>query len=103
MRAVLIALLLAAAPALADDPERRHVWELVARTAPAFEDWHGEAEVFGSATGTARGIMGFSREGVAGVRDTSQSAGAPVLAYTLYNDAAFDHIRRTRLNEAATF
>src|SRR6185295_16006057 len=100
-RWLIIALLLAASPASADD-QRRHAWELVAQAALAFETWHGEAEIFGTGRDLPRGIRGFSRAGIAGVRDTSENPGAPVLAYTLYNDAAFEHIKHHRLNEVAT-
>jgi hypothetical protein len=94
--------------------ERRHAWGLVARLAnslrdqskAAFEYWHGEGEVFAAAGPDMppKGIRGFWRP-VATTRsadpDASQSAAAPVLTYTLYNDAAYEHIRRNHLYDSA--
>ncbi len=95
--------------------QRRHVWAVVGRLAgarteagtPAFESWHGEAAVF-AAPGAApgRGIRGFARGTPESSSATSAdpasasasaSADIPVLTFTLYNDAAFRHIRRHRL------
>jgi hypothetical protein len=93
--------------------QRRHVWSVIAhltRTGtahaePLFESWHGEEAVFAasSAEQTPRGIRGFSRASSASASPpsnddvASQSADAPVLTYTLYNDEAYEHIRHNRL------
>jgi hypothetical protein len=51
-----------------------------------------------------KGIRGFWRS-VATIRpadpEASQSAGAPVLTYTLYNGAAYNHIRQNHLYDSA--
>lgn len=89
--------------------QRRHVWGLLAAfTRPAesgrplFETWHGEGELFGDPAQAhpAPGIAGFYRtdDGTAALEP---HADVPVLTYTLYNDAAFRHITRYRLNQAA--
>ncbi len=84
--------------------QRRHVWEqLAAITAPranrpAFQAWHGEGELFSDAPSGRPGLAGFSRTGIL---DT-QSPDVPMLTYTLYNDAAYNHITRNHLNQAAT-
>ena len=81
--------------------ERRHVWGLIAsftvakNDQPLFQSWHGEGELFSGAPSGRRGLAGFSRTGIAG----PQSTDVPVLTYTLYNDAAFQHIIRNHLNE----
>lgn len=94
--------------------ERRHAWGIVARLAnsenaqseAAFESWYGEAQVFAdSGTDTlSNGMRGFWRS-VATTRrrdpEASQSAGAPVLTYTFYNAAAFEHIRQKDLYKSA--
>lgn len=94
--------------------ERRHAWGVIARMANSandqseatFESWYGEGQVFSDEGPDVlpKGIRGFRRS-VAAIRppnrEASQSAGAPVLTYTLYNDAAFDHIRQMHLYESA--
>lgn len=83
--------------------QRRHVWSVFLRMtnldagAPLFETWRGEGEVFGDATANEamRGMRGFSRPAAT---PAPASLGAPVLAYTLYNEAAFGHIQSTGLN-----
>ena len=91
--------------------QRRHVWKVIAgltkaasaRGEPRFESWFGEDEAFStiSSEHTSRGIRGFSRESPASESAASggalQSADAPLLTYTLYNDAAYKHIRRNQL------
>jgi hypothetical protein len=88
--------------------QRRYAWRVIGtltgnsndQVAPAFESWHGEYEVFGpdnSDIEHARGIRGFSRTDFAGPSALAQSADSPVFTYTLYNDAAFNHIRNNHL------
>lgn len=97
--------------------QRRHVWNVIAqlaqpetgRTEPRFESWYGEEKVFADlgVEPTPRGIRGFSRVSDASVAPASdgivelQSADAPILTYTLYNDAAYEHIRSNRLYSRA--
>jgi hypothetical protein len=91
--------------------QRRHVWDLIgyvthtaAKTGhaePFFETWHGEGELFSTATPGPRGIRGFSRTSPKPSDSNSQTADVPVLTYTLYNDAAYEHILRNHLNETA--
>jgi hypothetical protein len=90
--------------------QRRHVWKIITRltevpenqSVPRFESWYGEEQVFGD-TGAQHlptGIRGFSRSSSAALPrsdSASQSADAPVLTYTLYNEAAYDHIRQHHL------
>lgn len=87
--------------------QRRHVWGLLASfTRPAesgqplFQTWHGEGELFGNPAQAhpQPGIAGFYRtdDGTAALEP---HADVPVLTYTLYNDAAFRHITRYRLNQ----
>jgi len=106
--------------------QRRHVWSVIARLTnsaqddaqddtkdgakdgaqPFFESWHGEDAVFADvrAEQVPSGIRGFSRtnsdqENIASVSfHASQSVDAPILTYTLYNDAAYRHIRTHRLH-----
>ena len=67
---------------------------------PAFESWYGEAQVFHrddkpvEGEALQLGIHGFSRASLA---QSGGSAGAPVLSYTLYNVAAYRHIRGNKL------
>lgn len=81
--------------------ERDHVWALFAGLTrpvagqPVFQTWHGEDELFGSAPVAAKGIQGFSRSFATAQGDV------PVIAYTLYNDAAYQHIVRYGLNRKA--
>jgi hypothetical protein len=87
-----------------DAAERAHAWSLIAgltRTVtqgsePLFETWHGEDQLFGSAPASGPGIQGFSRS----FAPAATGADVPVITYTLYNDAAFQHIIRYRLNSA---
>jgi len=94
--------------------QRDHVWNVFAqltRTAagenrPGFESWYGEDQVFerdSFTEGPPRGIRGFSRRDPDGTQPSEdernlQIADVPVLTYTLYNDAAYRHIRSNRLN-----
>jgi hypothetical protein len=92
--------------------QRRHAWNLLVRLTrtsnpharPFFEFWHGEDATFARLPSQrlALGIRGFSRnsaeQGKAAAADLlSQSVDTPVITYTLYNDAAYDHIRKNRL------
>jgi hypothetical protein len=94
--------------------QRRHVWEVIAQLTqsgsagalPRFESWYGEDAVFATerAEHASRGIRAFSRvssdqehlasRGVA----SAPSADIPILTYTLYNAAAYNHIRTHRLH-----
>lgn len=93
--------------------QRRHAWVLLEELtrqsdggdAPAFESWWGEGAAFArSATAAVPGIRGFERavtdvgNATAGAHEATASGNIPVLAYTLYNQAAYDHIRRHRLH-----
>jgi len=86
--------------------QRRHVWTVFsgligdAGAEPAFESWRGEGAVFasGPAEDWRRGIRGFARP--AGAEQSDQGGGAPVMAYTLYNEAAYQHIRRHQLHRS---
>ncbi len=91
--------------------QRRHAWELLGHwtrgigAAPAFESWWGEGAAFArSAAVAVPGIRGFARApadtggAATGGHDATVSGDIPVLAYTLYNQAAYDHIRRHRLH-----
>lgn len=94
--------------------QRGHAWKVFAQLTdvvgasalPQFESWYGEEATFAK-TGvesTIRGIRGFSRPGRSpeGVDSpdslSAHSADTPILSYTLYNFAAYDHIRTHRLN-----
>jgi hypothetical protein len=76
---------------------------------PRFESWYGEDAVFADASGenSPRGMRGFSRASFSDEAEVSEGAGAPqrgdvpVLTYTLYNAAAYSHIRRNGLNRPA--
>ena len=94
--------------------QRRHAWMVIAEltrtrhnhSAPSFEAWYGEDQVFGSdaAAKLPKGIRGFSRRAPQGVPADSepfQTGEAPVLTYTLYNEAAYRHIRRYRLYKSS--
>jgi hypothetical protein len=94
--------------------ERRHAWYVFARLAstskahpqPVFQSWYGEDALFAKIdSGDApRGIYGFSRTDsepgsvVTARHGTEQPADTPVLTYTLYNEAAYKHIRGHRLH-----
>ena len=77
-------------------------------TQPFFQSWHGEEAVFATTSSeqTARGVQGFSRVSAEAPSGTPQSGGLqsgdiPVLTYTLYNDAAYQHVRRNTLQRRA--
>jgi hypothetical protein len=84
--------------------QRAHVWAIFAeitrphKAEPAFAEWHGEAAVFdgGSRLDRIQGPGGFARPPIEGSKLQS-SLGVPVLAYSLFNDPAFEHIRRQQL------
>jgi hypothetical protein len=96
------------------DLQRRHAWKVlnelastsVGNESTAFESWYGEGAVF-SASGdpNTRGIGGFARSsgdnGVVTAHDRFAFQGVPVLSYTLYNDAAYTHIRANQLYKVA--
>ncbi len=92
--------------------ERRHVWELITRFThrnhvsgqPVFETWYGEDAVFATDDVEPRpgGIRAFARvsadpPSASHHGRSAQSADVPILTYTLYNEAAYHHIRRHRL------
>src|SRR6478672_7040035 len=89
--------------------QRQHVWALFAEltrpvtsgggSRPLFETWHGEGEVFGNPapSAPAPGIEGFYRTD--GGVTSALPSDVPVLTYTLYNDAAYDHIVGYHLNQ----
>jgi hypothetical protein len=96
--------------------QREHawqIWENITREysnhhRPAFESWYGEDSVFrrGTIGATTLGIRGFSRHLKSNVivpsnRSAHGSSEVPVIAYTLYNAAAYDHIQRNALNQVA--
>jgi len=84
--------------------ERRHVWDVLGRLAasgsdldhPLFESWYGEDAVFAApgSRNTPSGMRGF---GHAQDAHGSFTADIPLLTYTVYNAAAYAHIRRHRL------
>jgi hypothetical protein len=88
--------------------QRAHVWQVFQRLTqtvtvdgqarPAFDGWRGEDDAFAasSVSAGARGIRAFARnEEQAGGHGGFESA--PLLSYTLYNGAAFDHLQANRL------
>jgi len=85
--------------------QRRHLWAvfagLVTDEEPAFARWQGESGVFSAAAAAKRpgGIQGFLRPKSIG--GDQRSIGAPVIAYSLYNPAAFAHIRAQGLYRQA--
>ena len=101
-------------PGRSGDPalQRRHVWAVIEQltrtipgeTRPLFQSWYGEDTVFATSSSdqTLRGIQGFSRvsaDARSGTLPSSsfQPGDIPVLTYTLYNDAAYRHIRHNAL------
>lgn len=95
--------------------QRLYVWQLITRLlqgpdgkgGAAFESWFGEGDAFSTApTEPSRhGIRAFSRAiGTRGGKGGTKRGGklpfpnAPVLAFTLYNAVAYNHIRAHRLN-----
>lgn len=96
--------------------QRAHLWRIFATLttdaarggASAFESWYGEDRCFADVESDAppRGLLEFSRadadaDGVF-AEHGAQSADTAPLVYTLYNAAAYRHIRRHRLFEQAT-
>jgi hypothetical protein len=90
--------------------QRGHVWELMARLTqqvgerePLFETWYGESLVFSKTSFSGSpGIRGFLRESSTGAAssqhgDAPQASDVPVVTYTLYNYAAYQHIRSHHL------
>lgn len=98
--------------------QRRHVWGVIADitrnetggSTAAFEHWYGESEVFATdpALRSPLGMRGFAHPqavdapGGGAATHGLQSGDAPVLTYTLYNAAAYRHIRANRLYRRAT-
>lgn len=88
--------------------QRQHVWQLLQRDfseveSDPFLTWHGEYDTFGadSAEGKApQGMRGFARVTVTSSMKPRYEL--PLLDYTLYNNAAFLHIRQHQLNRRAT-
>ena len=86
--------------------QRQYAWRVIGTLTgksrdqiEAFESWHGENEVFDSGKSGvefARGIRGY-RTGFSGSASLAQSADSPIFTYTLYNNAAFNHIRDNHL------
>ncbi len=84
--------------------QRAHVWSIFAKitksqkAVPAFEEWHGERAVFdrGFFGNKSRGLYGFARAPSQGTRSQG-SLGVPVLAYSLFNGPAVEHILRHKL------
>ena len=97
--------------------QRRHVWSVwlqltgtqAEQSEPRFASWYGEDQVFDDAdtARVPRGIRGFTRGSAARAApasnevEASHSADAPMLTYTLYNAAAYEHIRSHRLYSRA--
>jgi hypothetical protein len=100
--------------------QRRHAWRVFLRltqpghgdAAPRFAGWYAEDEVFapGVASRAPATLPLFLRSEPSGGLHTraangpaaaTDSAEAPVLAYSLYNDAAYRHLRRERLHDRA--
>jgi len=92
--------------------QREHAWMLLEKVSQdeqgraRFEAWHGAGELFGATPVTAPGIRGFTARdaGNAGTdsnADAALSADIPVISYTLYNEAAYQHIRKWGLNRVA--
>lgn len=97
--------------------QRRHAWSLFVRlmqgdnAAPDFGAWYTEDEAF-AAGSTSRApdtrplflrsvpSGGLQTHGASDAASTD-SAEAPVLAYSLYNAAAYAHLRRERLHDRA--
>ena len=86
--------------------QRRHMWtafaEMVSGKEPAFVHWQGEGGVFGAEAAAKRpgGIQGFLRPKSIG--GDPHLIGAPIIAYNLFNPAAFAHIRAQGLYRKAT-
>lgn len=86
--------------------QRRHMWtafaDMVSGKEPAFVHWQGEGGVFGAEAAAKRpgGIQGFLRPKSIG--GDPHLIGAPIIAYNLFNPAAFAHIRAQGLYRKAT-
>jgi hypothetical protein len=90
--------------------ERRHVWAVIEQMMAAnpgalpaaLETWHGERDTFSGESPAQEpgGIRGFSRSDEPVQSVHAGMAGIPVMTYTLYNDAAYEHIRRYGLDSA---
>jgi hypothetical protein len=88
--------------------QRRHIWTVFAELTrtmdgqdrPVFESWYGEDQVFasGSIERAPNGIRSFSRSDRQGA---AHVGGVPILTYTLYNDAAYRHVRANGLNRSS--
>ncbi len=90
--------------------QRNHLWKVFGGLTrpsadpaiPVFLTWYGAGEVFAlpqATTATARGLpQAFS---LPAMKDHPQSSAAPLIIRAHYNLAAFAHIRRNRLNDAA--
>ena len=85
--------------------QRRHMWtvfaDMVSDEEPDFVHWQGESGVFGAeAAKRPSGIQGFQRPKSIG--GDPHLIGAPIIAYNLFNPAAFAHIRAQGLYRKAT-
>jgi hypothetical protein len=94
--------------------QRLYIWQVLTqllkspdgKSDVAFESWIGEGDAFSTAPAdpTRDGIRAFSRAtstmGKGGPKGGAEAPfpNAPVLAFTLYNAVAYDHIRAHRLN-----
>ena len=88
--------------------QRRHVWDVTDRImreisgarSAAFESWHGEHTSLtdDALADESGGIWGFSRAQSSKPEPLSgRMRGVPTIAYSLYNDAAYNHIHQYRL------
>ena len=86
--------------------QRRHMWtafaDMVSGKEPAFVHWQGEGGVFGAEAAAKRpgGMQGFLRPKSIG--GDPHLIGAPIIAYNLFNPAAFAHIRAQGLYRKET-
>jgi hypothetical protein len=94
------------APRLEQEPlsiQRAFIWDLWARTTRRragskradFEDWYTEDEVFSAAPAATRADAAAAFHHSVEIPDQ----GAPVISYSLYNRAAYAHIREHHLYE----
>lgn len=86
--------------------QRQHLWtvfaNMVSGKEPAFAEWQGEGGVFAAEAAAKRlgGIQGFARP--KSFDGDQHVIGAPIIAYNLFNPAAFAHIRDQGLFRKAT-
>lgn len=88
--------------------QREYAWDVVSRLGPMTHDhagpvlgsWHRAEEVFASDELSVRSSS-HGRVPAAKAGETMQSAGPEIIIFTLYNDAAYRHIRDNRLHQRA--